>query len=130
MINEERPRVAAAAMLYVTLFVGGVIVGNSRHATAPDNTEQTTINEEVDKNFNDVYLQITILGRQITTLTNRELWEENPELQKRMEAERAKYADPGPVVEPSDTAPVMLPETVVIGRPEAREYIDEKIEQR
>jgi len=119
MINEERPRVAAAAMLYVTLFVGGVIVGNSRHATAPDNTEQTTINEEVDKNFNDVYLQITILGRQITTLTNRELWEENPELQKRMEAERAKYADPE-----------MLPETVVIGRPEAREYIDEKTEQR
>ena len=105
MISEESPRVAAAAMLYVTLFVGGVIVGNAGRTPVLNNTEQETINEEVDKNFNDVYLQIMILGRQITTLTNRELWEENPELQKRMEEVRAKYADPelepepGPVIE-------------------------------
>ena len=64
MISEERPRVAAAAMLYVTLFVGGVIVGNTRHTPAPvDNTKQEEVNAEVDENFNDVYLQIMILGR-------------------------------------------------------------------
>jgi len=101
MISEERPRVAAAAMLYVTLFVGGFIVGNAWRTPVLNNTEQETINAEVDKNFNDVYLQIVIIGRQITTLMNRELWEENPELQKRMEEVRAEYADPepGPVIE-------------------------------
>ena len=104
MITEERPRVAAAAILYVTLFVGGFIVGNAKQATAPDNTKQIEINEEVDKTLNDVYQHIMILGRQITTLTNRELWEENPDLQRRMSEERAKYADPpfadpGPVIE-------------------------------
>ena len=87
-----------AAILYPIVFMSGMLAGNyNQNRTLIKDQEE--IKKQLREELDEVYLQITIIGRQITTLINRELWEENPDLQKRWAEERAKYIDPEPTVE-------------------------------